>query len=470
MTTPTRPGAREISRRALGRPTDWWPGPFVAPQLRPKLGWLGPALILISVIGSWPAFSGAIGEGGGSVQYGLWVGAASILLMAWSFVLALRPRTLEPLFGGLDRMYRAHRWAGSLGVIAMFLHTRAEPAVEGGIRGASRSLASDAQDLAGVAEIMLYVLVAISLVRWFPYRYWRWTHKLLGIPFAFASWHFFTAEKTYANGSAWGWWFGGFMVVGLTAYLMRVVGRDMLRPGVRHRISGVSREGATTELRLRPVNRPLGQRLGQFAVLKIQAPGLREPHVFTIASAPATAELRFYVRRLGDWTRKLQTTDLHDVEVLVEGPYGSFKPLPSSPAPVLWIAGGVGITPFLAAAETLPADADEADRPLLLYCVRERRDAVALPRLEAADADGRLRLEVFASGEGRRFDADRLADLAPDLHGAYVAVCGPNGLVAAAAAAARRLGAEEVETELFDIRGGIGPDLSETIEELLSQT
>ena len=134
---------------------------------------------------AWPAFAGAKGEDG-NVAFGLFVGAASITLMAWSFVLAVRPRILEPIFGGLDSMYRVHRWAGTLAVLAMFLHTRAEPEVVGGVRGASRSLADTAEELAGTGEIMLYALVAVSLLRWFPYRWWRWTHKLLGNPFAFA--------------------------------------------------------------------------------------------------------------------------------------------------------------------------------------------------------------------------------------------------------------------------------------------
>ena len=80
---------------------------------------------------------------------------------------------------------------------------------------------------------MLYILVGISLIRWFPYRIWRLTHKLPGIPFAFASLHFFTAEKPYANGSAWGWWFGAFMVAGLAAYVARVLIRDVAVPGGR---------------------------------------------------------------------------------------------------------------------------------------------------------------------------------------------------------------------------------------------
>ena len=137
------------------------------------------------------------------------------------------------------------------------------------------------------------------------------------------------------------------------------------------------------------------------------------------------------------------------------------------------MAGGVGVTPFLSAVDGL----DRSGRPpLLIDCVRSRADATAMAELERAAADGRLRLEVLASDEGRRFSPDRLAELVADngnaglfagpdgkpLTDAHVAVCGPAGLVGDVASAARRLGAGHVETEAFDIRSGIGPDLSRT--------
>ena len=119
-----------------------------------------------SVVLPWFAFASATGDGA-NVAFGLFIGAASIVLMAWSFVLAIRLRFLEPIFGGLDSMYRVHRWAGTLAVVAMFLHTSVEPEIEGGIRGASRSLADTAEDLAGTGQTMLYILVGLSLVRLF---------------------------------------------------------------------------------------------------------------------------------------------------------------------------------------------------------------------------------------------------------------------------------------------------------------
>ncbi len=460
-----------LGRLLLGRRRDW-----AVPRPRwgaiTGLAWLGPLAVVASTVAGWFAFAGATGDG--QVALGLFVGAASIVLMAWSFLLAIRIRALEPLFGGLDRMYQVHRWAGSLAMVLMFWHVRIEPEIDGGVRGASRAVAEAAEELAGVGEYLLYGLVAISLVRWFPYRWWRLTHKLLGIPFAFACWHFFTAEKTYANGSPWGWYFGGIMVAGLASYLYRVLWRDMVRRGRAYTVASVETDGSTMELELAPKGRPLRHRAGQFAVLKIQERGLSEPHPFTIASSPRSANLRFFIRDLGDWSGRLQREDLVGSTVLVEGPYGRFEPLADHDDPVgsptLWVAGGVGITPFLSAIDELPpvgVDGVTGSPPVLVYCVGRREDATAIEVLEAAAADGRIVLHVVASQDGRRLTPELLEELVGgvSLQGWHVAACGPQGLLAMVDRTARRLGSGPIESEAFDIRSGVGPDLSRPIDD-----
>ena len=91
----------DFLHRVLGRRSDWHlVRPTIRP-VRPGLRWLGPLAIVASCAFSWSAFTGAQGDDGG-VALGLYVGALAILLMAWSFVLALRLRLLERFFGGLD--------------------------------------------------------------------------------------------------------------------------------------------------------------------------------------------------------------------------------------------------------------------------------------------------------------------------------------------------------------------------------
>lgn len=457
--------ATTVTSTMIGSRDDWrlrrpaLPGrPAVGPQL------IGAIMAIGSLLIGWFAFDDTIGDG--SAGFALFIGSVSILMMAWSNLLSTRAAALEQLFGGLDRMYRWHRWFGALSVGAMWLHIQTVDDVKG-IAGASRDVADAAEDLADTGSTLLYILVAISLLRWLPYRWWRLSHKLLVLPYAFACWHFYTATKPYANDSAWGLWFTGFMLLGLAAWIHRVIWRDMIRRGRAHRVSAVHRTGDTIDLELSPIGEPLRYRLGQFAFLKVAARSMSEPHPFTIASAPGDPTLRFVVRDLGDWSGSLASRLAVGDRVTVEGPYGRLDPLPDHHVDeIVWIAGGVGVTPFLGAATA--QDPGEGPTPRLFFCIRSRDDAPGLVDLERAAAEGRIELHVHASAEGNRLTADRLTAVvgSAGLRRAHVVMCGPDALVRDMREACRALGAGVVHVEGFDIRTGIGPDLSRRIASL----
>lgn len=445
-----------------GTSADWKLQPPRRP-LAPSLGaaWVGPGVLVAATIAGWWAFADTQGDEA-NAGLALFMGSVSILLMTWSNLLSTRWRLLEPLFGGLDRAYRWHRWFGIASVVAMWLHIQWVDDVEG-VPGARESIADTAEALAGTAETLLYILIVVSVLRWIPYRWWRLTHKAMVVPYALACWHFYTATKPFGNGEAWGRWFSTLMIVGLASWLYRVVWRDVVRRGVAYRVRSVDQVGTLTHLVLTPLGRRrIDHRPGQFVVLSPQVRGLAEPHPFTIASPPAEPDLRFHIRHLGDWTDRLGTRLAPGDRVNVEGPYGRLHPQPRhASSPLVWIAGGVGITPFLSAAlGTEPAPG--APVPHLFYAVRSRSDAVALEQLERAARNGRITLHLRASDESQRLGERDLVDtFGPDgLAGAHVVMCGPASLVRDMTRAARRLGARRVHVEAFDFRGGLGPDLS----------
>lgn len=452
---------QSISSFLLGRRDDWH---LTTPWIRrPRLAmhWLGPLAMLSTTVGSWFAFGGTNGLTPSST-FSMWVGAVSILLMAWSFVLALRVRVLEKFWGGLDSMYRGHRWAGALAVVFMFLHTRIEPRTKGAdlVAGASDGTAEAAEGLAETGELLLYGLIGVSLLRLIPYRWWKWTHKLFGIPFAFASWHFFTALKPYANNSPWGWFFTSAMITGLVAYLWRLFVRDTVAQGTAYTIVDVDHVGPLTRLELEAEGTPIEHRAGQFAFLRLGTKGMSEPHPFTIASGPSRSNLEFYIRHLGDWSDRLPEVELVGKTVHVEGPFGAFEPLDTHHAHTTWIAGGVGITPFLAAMdEPLPAGQEP---PTLLYSCKSAHDDPLVELLNRAQEAGRIDLHLFGSGD--RITAQTLDVLFPDgMATHHVALCGPEALVTTMARAATARGATSIETEDFDIRQGFGPERSREI-------
>jgi predicted ferric reductase len=347
----------------------------------------------------------------------------------------------------------------------MWLHIETVDDVKG-IPGASRDIAHTAEDLAEQAETIIYVLVAASLLRWLPTRWWRWTHKAIGVPFAFASWHFYTATKPYANGSAWGIWFAVVMSAGLVAWLGRVVVRDAFS-GERYTVVNVERSDSITTVDLRPL-KGVGRRAapGQFAFVRFNAPGLHEPHPFTIASSPHAEGLRFHIRDLGDWTNRLGRSVTPGMVARVEGPYGRLAPLAPPGRRALWVAGGVGITPFLSALD----QADSACPPVLLFTFRAADDAAGLDALEQARTAGLIDLHLFETGLGDRLSAEYLDTVFPEgLSDAHVVMCGPTALMAEMRRGVRQRGQRVCHVEGFDIRTGVGPDLSVTADTALSQ-
>jgi len=93
---------------------------------------------IFSLCIGWFAFTNAVGDG--NTSFALFIGSVSILMMAWSNLLSTRASSLEKVFGGLDHVYRWHRWFGALSVGAMWLHMEIVDDVKG-IRGASKDIA-----------------------------------------------------------------------------------------------------------------------------------------------------------------------------------------------------------------------------------------------------------------------------------------------------------------------------------------
>ena len=450
----------------LGTPADWR---LTKPQLpqspRVNYTWIGPGMALFTIFVGWFAFTKTIGDD--NAAFALFIGAVSIMMMTWSNLLSTRILPLEQIFGGVDRMYVWHRWLGALSVGAMWLHLEMVDDVKG-IRGASKNVADAAEDLAETGSTLLYILVGISLLRWLPTRFWRLTHKLLVLPYAFACWHFYTSTKPYANDSLWGAWFTGFMLLGLAAWVYRVLWRDMIQKGKLHRVSHIEIIGNVITIELEPVGEPMKYQSGQFAFLKVKVPSLREPHPFTIASSPDEQCLRFVIRDLGDWTHRLMTSLAINDRIVVEGPYGHLAPIPNHHVDqVVWIAGGVGITPFLGSSISRPTE--DGPTPHLFYCVPSRQNAPAIELLEIADREGRIILHVHASDEKNRIQPDHVINAigAGNLQNAHIVMCGPDSLVRSMKSGLRRHGARHMHVEGFDIRSGFGPDLSRHIDDAL---
>jgi predicted ferric reductase len=369
---------------------------------------------------------------GSDAALGIAVGAAAVVAMAQTLILAARQRLLEPLFGGLDRMYRVHMWLGISAMVLMILHQQIEPDFERTVR--ETGLGELAEEAGEVAFNALLVLIAIS---WFrrvpfmpleiPYQLWRFSHRFMGVLFAIIVFHQFFVDMPTGVDPSLSVMLNTFGIVGVIAWVYT----EFVAPRLRRReftVSDISRHDDTTAVTLSPKGRTMRWRPGQFVFFCVPDAGFSEPHPFTIASAPRPdGALTLSIKGLGGWTRRLSDALRTGMRVQVEGPYGRFD-FRKGGARQIWLAGGIGITPFLAWAESLT----ETERRTihLVHCVRTPEEAIGVETLQAAAArNPRFSYQLVATAREGRLTAERLTEMAPfAIRDADLWFCGPKGL------------------------------------------
>ena len=198
-------------------------------------------------------------------------------------------------------------------------------------------------------------------------------------------------------------------------------------------VEGIARPANNVvELSLAPRGAALTHEPGQFVYFTPYDPSLSaghgEEHPYTLSSSPTEDRLRVVIKDLGDASRAIQSIKA-GTEVRIEGPYGDFFSRGDTVVPELWIAGGIGITPFLGRARHLaarvaggaaPADVD------LVYCVQDESRAHFLDELEQlAERSIGLRITMHYFYREGVLSSEFLARHCPDMASRTVYVCGP---------------------------------------------
>ena len=393
---------------------------------------LGPAAMIGLCLA---AFALSLQSGmayGLSKAIGLGAGSVSLAAMSQCLVLAARPRFLEPIFGGLDRMYLFHKWLGIVALGTMLLHELIEPDFER--HTPETALGDFGKD---IGEIAYYGLIALILFSWIkripvikweiPYQYWWFTHRLTGAFFALAVLHQLLVDMPFGLGDPLLVFLNILGVVGIACYIFVefIAAKWRRRP---YLVSALAREPGALRLSLLPTGRAMRWRPGQFAFLSAPGVGLGEPHPFTMSGHhQPDKSIQFMIKPLGDWTQRLPERLQPGATVEIEGPYGRFDFRKGSGRQV-WIAGGVGITPFLAWVQSLSEDENLTIH--LFYSVHTADEAIALDMLkDAAALLPNFSFDLIVTAQAGRLGAKRIVTATPfDPNGADFFFCGPVNL------------------------------------------
>lgn len=415
-----------------------------------KIAGLALIAVLIAVPAVW--FIPLAAQHKSAAILSQYLGSTALIAMGISQVMATRIRGVETIFGGLDRVYVLHKWLGILAVAAVLLHDTIGAEVD---RQANQSGLGDFGEGLGEQSLnLLLVLTAITLAIFIPYRLWRYTHKLMGLAFALGAAHFLLLTKPFANTDPLGLYVGAFCVLGLVAYAYTLLPLAALKRARGYTISGVENSNGALIIDAAPAGKPLRHHAGQFAILRLTE-GPTELHPFTISRAPdPSGTLRFSIKPMGDYTRALARHAKPGAGLSVTGPYGHFRPN-SGKRPKLWIAAGIGITPFVAAAaDRTNSDADTH----LIYCARDAATAPHRDDLETAARDANFTLKMHYSATAGRLKAARIVEALPHPLARYdVYFCGPSAMKTSLRAelVTRGLKRRRFHDEAFEFRTGL---------------
>jgi predicted ferric reductase len=131
---------------------------------------------------------------------------------------------------------------------------------------------------------------------------------------------------------------------------------------------------------------------GQFAWIKLaHSPFTLEEHPFSFSSsAERTGRLEFGIKALGDFSSAVGEIPV-GTRAFLDGPHGAFSIDRYPAVGYVFVAGGVGITPFISFLRTM-ADRNDPRPVLLIYADKSWRDVAY--REELAELESTLDLEV----------------------------------------------------------------------------
>lgn len=389
---------------------------------------------------------------------GQWMGevlaSSAMIMMAIAIFLSTKPRFVEPYFGGLDQMYQTHKQVAMLSFFCLLGHFFLIPDSGELVIG---------KPLGMVAFLGIVILVFLTIAPRVPlisrflnlaYHRWRVSHKLLGLFFILGLIHYFLVNTISAQ-TLPGLYMLIVVFIGILAYFYQQFLAHRMRPYHDYVVSDLQQlNGTTVELTLQPVGEKVAFNAGQFLFVHFEGDDkLTEPHPFTVSSAPQEEALRLSIRASGDWTRYLAKGLQVGSKAKVDGCYGMFNYKTGGKEQV-WIAGGIGVTPFLSWAREakgqLEPDVD------FFYGVRGQADALFWDEFEALDdANKNFRPHVQYSSRHGHLSAEQIAEITSgSITDKDIYMCGPISMTEGFAKSFKRMGvpAHQIHYEEFNFR------------------
>ncbi len=283
----------------------------------------------------------------------------------------------------------------------------------------------------------MIILLIITLYGKLTYQKWKFSHEFLGAFFILAVFHIIAVRTTVARDNIFDGYYAYAVIVsviGLLGFIYSLIRKKLL--GKKYHIKEINNINDCYEILLEPIDKNIDKGItfksGQFVFVTFQNKSLgRESHPFSIAAPSGTGNFRIIIKSLGDFTSQLGKLRVGN-KVIVEGPYGRFhhsSKTTQNYSDEVWVAGGIGITPFLGLAEDFRHS--KTGHVDLYYSVKNKAEFVHLEKLQdIAKSNKNFRVFPWTSDEMGYLNIEAIAKNGSIKNRKYY-LCGPASLKSA---------------------------------------
>ncbi|MFS8130863.1 MAG: ferric reductase-like transmembrane domain-containing protein [Candidatus Dojkabacteria bacterium] len=387
-------------------------------------------------------------------------GILAITLMSFEFISSTRLKIFEKFSGGLDVVYRFHSYIGKLGAMIILAHpTLLMLQKFAGIDTIKRYFLPGSIEFFSwgiYAFWLLLLLVILTLFVKMSYRWWKFTHLLMVVVYLFASYHVFL-DYTNSQRSPGISFREGWMLTIILIGIISLLYKELVYPFLakKFKVVKVNPIGLVTEVYMEPEKGKLNFIPGQYIFMSVmdskELPN--EAHPFGITSSVNDNNIRVSIKALGDYTKRAGLIKPGNT-VHIWGPHGDFNwDSVSKYKKQVWIAGGIGVAPFLSMLKYAIETKSEKEISLF-YVEKNESECEYNTELDELTKGSKVKLYHHYDVRDGFITAKYIEKKVGSLNDAAIMICGPVGMAKALLKQFRGMGLKEdqIREEGFGMR------------------